>query len=198
MTDEPQPELRWAPLPPKPNNRGRMWLIVGLAIAALVIVGVVLFFLLPRGEVDPDPTPSPSSSATATPTPTPTPTPSPTTAPTDPPIATEPPPVVDPGVDAFRGQVSGPLDDAGRGLDYISSLSGQDALSVLDTLQEDAQRLSDTQPPSSISSPWRDGLAAYGQRLSELRTAVAGGAGTAPAVDAARTAVQNLRNVVGL
>ena len=36
MTDEPQPELRWAPLEPAPSNRGRVWLIVGLGVPVIV------------------------------------------------------------------------------------------------------------------------------------------------------------------
>ena len=80
MTDEPQPDLRWAPLEPKPRNRGRVWLIVGLVVAALVIVGVLLFFLLPRGESptpgasgSPSPTASPSASPSMSPSASPTP-----------------------------------------------------------------------------------------------------------------------------
>ncbi|WP_431807931.1 hypothetical protein [Microbacterium paraoxydans] len=197
---EPQPELRWAPLPPTPQRTGRVWLIVGLSVAALAIIGALLFFLLPRGDgPDPDPSPSPSRTATPTPTPTPTPTATPTGGPqpTQTPIVTQPP-VVDPTLETFRGQVSGTLADALRGLDIVAGASGQDALPVVDTLQEDAQRLSDVPPPSSIADGWRDGTAAYAQRLAELRTAITDGGNTAGAVDAARTAAQNLRTLVGL
>jgi hypothetical protein len=45
---EQTPELRWAPIEPKPKSKGRIWLIVGLVIAGLVIIGALLFFLLPR------------------------------------------------------------------------------------------------------------------------------------------------------
>ncbi|MCK2026937.1 hypothetical protein KZC56_11550 [Microbacterium sp. SSW1-47] len=202
MTDpqEPQPELRWAPLPPTPERKGRVWLIVGLSVLALAIIGALLFFLLPRGDgPTPAPSASPSPSSTPTPTETPTPTATPTAGPqpSQTPIVTQPP-VVDPTVEAFRGQVSGPLADALRGLDIVAGASGQDALPVVDTLQEDARRLSDLPAPSSIADSWRDGTASYTQRLSELRTAITDGGNTAGAVDAARTAAQSLRSLVGL
>jgi hypothetical protein len=202
--EEPQPELRWAPLPPQPKRAGRVWLIVGLSVAALVIVGLVLFFLLPRGE---SPTPSesasstPSASATATPsaTPAPTPTSTATTAPEPEPtpVLTQPP-ATDPTIEVFRGQVSGWLNDAPRGLDIIAGASGQDALPVVDTLQQDAQRLSDAQAPSSIASPWQDGVADYAQRLIQLRTAITNDSGVPAAVDAARKSANGLRSLVGL
>lgn len=209
MSDQPQPELRWAPMEPKPSRAGRVWLIVGLVVAALLVAGVVLFFVLPRNETPQEEgtaSPSPSASASASPTPTssttptatPPSTPAPTSEPTSeptPPVETQPP-VVDPSIGAFRDQVSGWLDDALTGLDIVSGTSGQDALSVIDTLQDDAQRLSEASPPSSIASQWNDGVAAYSQRLGELRAAVSGG--SAPSVDAARSAAESLRGVVGL
>lgn len=194
--DEQQPEVRWAPLPPQPKKTGRVWLIVGLSVAALAIVGALLFFLLPRDGA-PVPTPRPSSTPTETPTPTSTPTPSATPAPEPTPITT-PPPAADPTIEVFRERVSGWLNDAPRGLDIIAGASGQDALPVLDTLQQDAQRLSDAQPPSSIEPAWRDGVAAYADRLAELRSAITSGSGVSGAVDAARSSAQSLRTLVGL
>ncbi|GAA1128141.1 hypothetical protein GCM10009651_09390 [Microbacterium natoriense] len=195
MSEEPQPELRWAPIPPKPSRKGRVWLMIGLVVAALLIVGVLLFFLLPRGE-----TPSPGASATSSPTPssaeTPIPSSSPTSSPSIPPVST--PPTADPTVDAFRQQVGGWLGDAGRGLDIIAQAGGQDALSVIDTLQEDGQRLSDAQAPSSIEQSWRDGVDAYVQKLAALRTAVVSGGATSGAVDDARSAANSLVALVGL
>jgi len=199
MSEEPQPELRWAPIPPKPSRKGRVWLMIGLVVAALLIVGVLLFFLLPRGET-PEPgssaSPSPSSSATPTPSGSPIASPSPSSEPTAP-VETVPP-VTDPTIPAFQGQVSGWLGDAGRGLDIVAGATGQDALPVIDTLQEDAQRLSDAQPPASIDQKWRDGVAAYSQSLTALRSAVSAGSGVSSAVDAARGSVQNLKSLVGL
>ncbi len=196
MSDEQQPDVRWAPIPPKPSNAKRVWLIVGLVVAALAIVGVLLFFLLPRGGA-PDPgasgTPTPSSSPTASPTPTSTPIPEPSITPID-----TPPPVVDPSIEAFRGQVGGWLGDAGRGLDIVAGSAGQDAIPVIDTLQEDAQRLSEAQPPSSIATQWSDGVADYMRKLSTLRSAVNGGTGISAAIDSARGAVQSLTALVGL
>lgn len=200
MSEQP-PELRWAPNEPKPRNRRRLWLIVGLVVAALVIAGVLLFLLFPRGgSPEPSASASPTSSATATSTPTTPATPSaepePTAVPTAPVVT--PPPVVDPSVEAFRDQVAPRLNDALRGLDIVAESSGQDALSVVDTLRADVQQLSETPPPSSIQAQWRESLSAYSERLAELRSAVSGGSGTAAAVDAARSAAQNVRSVVGL
>ncbi|WP_311257703.1 hypothetical protein [Microbacterium sp. WCS2018Hpa-9] len=208
MTDEPQPDLRWAPLEPKPSNRGRVWLIVGLVIAALVIVGVLLFFLLPRAESpapgasgSPSPSASPSVSPSTTQTPAPSPTqtdaPQPTAEPTMTPITT-PPPVADPSLDAFRAQVQGWLDDAPTGLEIVSETSGQEALSVLETLQSDAQRLAETAAPASIASSWSAGVSSYSQKLTELRSAVNSGASTEGAVAAARASADELRALVGL
>ncbi|GAT72657.1 hypothetical protein MHM582_1133 [Microbacterium sp. HM58-2] len=191
---EQQPELRWAPLPPAPKRRGRAWLIAGLLAGVLVTAVVLLFFLIPR---DPDPRPEATSSPTPSPSATPTATPSPSATPTPVPVVTSPPPV-DPGIPAFRDQVSGWLDDAPYGLDIIAANSNQDALPVVDTLREDAQRLADAQAPSSISAQWRDGVAAYAQTLVDLRSALSSGSGTAEALDAARSSLQNVRSLVGL
>ena len=194
--DEQQPELRWAPLPPQPKRTGRVWAIIGLVVAVIAIVAALLFFLLPRGDA-----PTPTESATPTPSMSSSPSPSgsPTAAPepSETSVAT-PPPVPDPTIEGFRGQVSGWLNDAPRGLDIVAGATGQDALPVVDTLQQDAQRLSDAQPPSSIAAAWEDGVAAYAERLTELRTAISDDAAVASAVDAARAAAQELRSLVGL
>jgi len=199
MSDEQQPELRWAPIPPKPSRKGRVWLIVGLVLAALIVSIIVFISLLPHGE-EPDAegtaSPSPSAPASSSPTPTASATAEPSTEPTAP-VETEPP-VVDPSVEAFRGQVSGWLGDAGRGLDIVAGSSGQDALPVIDTLQQDAQRLSDAQPPASILEQWYGGISAYSQKLQDLRSAVSAGSGVSGAVDAARTELANVKALVGL
>ncbi|MDZ4046050.1 MAG: hypothetical protein U1E32_09770, partial [Rhodoglobus sp.] len=103
--DEPQPELRWAPLPPPPKTAGRVWLLVGLVVAGLAIVGALLFFLLPRGAA-PSPTDSPSPSPSASANPSQTPSSSPAPEPGQTPQVTAPP-VVDPSVEVFRERVSG-------------------------------------------------------------------------------------------
>ncbi|MDN3443521.1 hypothetical protein [Microbacterium sp. APC 3901] len=205
MTDDTQPDLRWAPLEPKPSNRGRVWLIVGLVVAALVVVGVLLFFLLPRGESpapgasgSPSPSASPSASASASPSSSPTPTqtelPQPTAAPEPTTPITTPPPATDPSVDAFRGQVQGWLDDALTGLQIVSETSGQDATAVIANLQADAQRLGETAPPASIESAWSAAVNDYNQKLSDLRA----DADSGTAVDDARSAVNRLRDIIGL
>ena len=196
--DEQQPELRWAPLPPAPRRKGRIWLIAGLAVAALAIVGLLLFFLLPRGEsTTPVESQSPTPTATPSETPTPTPTPTASTEPTEPPVVT-PPPVADPSLEAFRGQVGGWLNDAIRGLDIVAGAGDEDALPVVDTLQQDAQRLADAHAPSSIAQDWSDGVAAYARDLATLRSALSSGSGISAAIDDARAGAQSLRTLVGL
>ncbi|OIJ33277.1 hypothetical protein [Microbacterium sp. LCT-H2] len=194
--DEPQPEVRWAPLPPAPKRTGRVWLIVGLSVAALAIVGILLFFLLPR-DGGPEPVGSTSPSPTATPSETPTATPTPTTTP-EPTSITTAPPIGDPTIEVFRDKVSGWLNSADRGLDIVAGASGQDALPVVDSLQEDAQRLGDALPPSSIQDSWRSGVETYAQRLTALRAAVEDGSGASAAIDSARAAAADLRSLVGL
>lgn len=204
MTDEQQPELRWAPLDPKPDNRGRIWLIVGLSVAVLVIVGVLLFLFLPRGgSAEPEASASPSPSSTTTPTASASPVPSASSEPEPEPEPsmtpiTSPPPPADPTIDAFRGQVQGWLDDAVTGLDIVSRSNGQDAVSVIDTLEDDAQRLAELAPPASIEGAWRDGVTSYGQRLSELRTAASSGGSMSAQLEAAAAAATDLRQLVGL
>lgn len=212
MTDEQQPELRWAPLPPKPSNRGRIWLIVGLTVAALVVAAVLLLFLLPRGDAaepgasgSPSPSPSatasPTASATATPSPSPSPSETETAAPTPDPTMTPittPPPPADPSVGVFRDSVQGWLDDALTGLDIVSGTSGQDAVDVVDTLQNDAQRLSESAPPASIESDWHAAVAAYAQALSDLRSAAEAGGDSSGAASSALSAAEGVRSVVGL
>lgn len=198
---EPQPEVRWAPLPPRPRNRGRIWLIVGLAVAALAIVGLLLFFLLPRdGAPAPGASASPSPSATASSTPTTAPSspaaPSGSATPEPTPITT-PPPVGDPSLEVFRDKVGGLLTAAERGLDIVDENRNQDALPVVDSLQEDAQRLGDAVPPSSIQDAWRSGVETYAERLTALRTALESGSGISGALDSARSAVAELRSVTG-
>lgn len=191
---EQQPDVRWAPIPPKPKNRGRVWLIVGLAFVAVAIVAVLLFLLFPRGTEEPVPTPS--LTVSSEPTRSPTPTASPSAEPTGP--DETPPSAPDPTVETFRAQVAPWLDDAITGLDIVSGAGGPDALAVLDTLQSDAQRLSDVQPPASIDPQWRDGATEYSQRLTELRSAVSAGSATSDAIEAARSEAQRLRGLVGL
>lgn len=101
-------------------------------------------------------------------------------------------------MEEFRGQVSGWLNTAPRGLDIVASASGQDALPVVESLELDAQRLSDAQPPSSIDQDWRDGVVAYAEDLAQLRTAITDGSGVSAPLNAARTSVESLRTLVGL
>lgn len=49
MSDEQQPRAEWIFPEQKKSNKGRIWLIVGLAVLAVAIVATLLFFFLPRG-----------------------------------------------------------------------------------------------------------------------------------------------------
>ncbi|MFA4897483.1 hypothetical protein [Microbacterium sp.] len=204
MSDEQQPRAEWIFPEQKQSNKGRIWLIVGLSVLAIAIVGTLLFFLLPR-DGQPEPTPSPTASASTTPTPTVTPTVTPTPTPTTPPTVappeepeTTPPPVPDPDVPTFAAQVQPRLDDAATGLRIVSDASGQDAVQVIETLQQDAGHLSGAAAPSSISSEWYSAAGDYSKRLGELRGAFESGSGTQSALDSATTSLQRLRALVGL
>ncbi|MFS0911378.1 hypothetical protein AB3M89_06270 [Microbacterium sp. 179-I 3D2 NHS] len=198
MDEQQQPELRWAPLPAPPKRTGRIWLIVGLSVAALAIVGVLLFLLIPRADsAGPEPSATPTRSATPSASPSPTPTPTSTAEPTPEPVVTAPP-AADPSVEVFRGKVQLWLDDAVRVLDLVADESGPDASPLIDTLRQDAQRLSDSVAPSSIEGAWRSGVAAYAQRLTDLASAASSGASLADAAAAARAEAANLRSIVGL
>lgn len=194
MSENTQPDLQWGPLEQKPRGRGRVWVIVGLAVGALIVVGVLLFFLLPRGEeASPDAGATPSPSATATPDPSAEPSEEPTTTP----VTTAPEPV-DPTIDAFRGQVEAWLSDGARGLDIVAASTGQDALAAVTVLQEDAQRLSGALSPSSIADMWRERAEEYSRKLAELRAAVSNQSDTAAPIDAARAALTSLSELVGM
>jgi hypothetical protein len=178
-----------------------MWLMIGLAVAGVVVAGAVLWLLLrpsaPPAIVTPTMTPTPSEalSPSASPSVTASASPSASPGPVETPIAS-PPAVPDPDIATFRRQVGGWLDDAGTGLDIVSRSSGQDAVSVIDALKADAQRLSDAPAPSSIATEWREQLSSYESQLVELGSAASEG-GTPP-VDEARSSLQSIRALVGL
>ncbi|MGO2745883.1 hypothetical protein [Microbacterium sp.] len=203
MSDDQQTRAEWIfPEEPK-SSKGRVWLIVGLVVAALVIIGAVLFFVIPRDETpgpDASATPSASASASATATPSGTPSAAPFDAPSTEPSEpiTTPPPVPDPDMGTFVGQVQPWLDDAVTGLDMVSNMSGQEAAQVVDTLQGDANRLSGVVAPSSISSQWYDSVSKYSGALGELRSAIDGGGDTQAPLSAASAALQEVRALVGL
>lgn len=200
MSSEQQPELRWAPIPPSPKNHRRVWLIAGLAIVAVMIVALLLWFVLLRGGApSSEPTPRPSSSATTTPTPTPTPTPQPTTEETaEPTPQTTAPPVGDPDLATFGGIVKPRLDDATAAFGFLPSLSSADATPVVDQLQQDAERLASSVAPSSISASWSDAVLTYAQRLTTLRSAYEDGSSPNAALDDAAAALADLRALAGV
>lgn len=180
--DEPQPEVRWAPLPPAPKRTGRVWLIVGLSVAALAVIALVLFFAVFRGGM-----PSPGASGTP-----------PVGSSQEPTPMTSAPPVDDPTLEVFRDKVSGWLSAVEPGLDIVTGASTEDAIPVVDSLIDDAQRLGDALPPSSIQDPWRSGVETYAQRLAALRAAIESGSGVSGAIADARSAAADLRGLVGL
>ncbi|MFF7292088.1 hypothetical protein ACFY9N_06080 [Microbacterium sp. NPDC008134] len=195
MSDTPQPELRWAPIPPKPKNRARIWIIIGSVILAVAIVAALLWFFLLRGNTPGGaPTPDPSSSQTASPTPSNEPSPGASATPSQDPGT--PPVIPAPELDAFVTQVQPRLDDGIRGLDMLAQLSGQDAVGVVDQLQQDAQRLAETTPPSSISDAWFTAVSEYSSALTDVRAAAESGGNTADAVTTARERLQPLRDLV--
>lgn len=201
---EQQPEYVWA-YPDEKPKRGRTWLIVGLAVAAVVIAALVFWLFLRPGAplasatAAPSATPSasvsPSASASAAESATPSAAPSEAPEPSMTPVTTPPPPV-DPSMDAFRGQVGGWLDDALTGLDIVADSEGQETVVVIDTLRADAQRLGDRTAPSSIASDWQDGVRTYSEQLETLRDAAAKGRGVS--VSASRSSVNALREMIGL
>ena len=201
MSDQ-SPRAEWIFPPERPRRGRRIALIVGLVVAALLVAGLVVFLLFPRNQAIPDPTSSPSASLSPTPTgttarpasPTPSARPTTTAEPTTP--QTEPPAPADPDVETFRGQVSPRLTDALVGLDLLAGKSGQEAVDIVDQLQQDAQRLSDALPPSSIAERWRNAISAYAADLTSLRASAAGG-DTAGGITAVRGDVDGLRRIVG-
>lgn len=199
MSDEQQPRAEWIFPEQKKSNKGRIWLIVGLSVLALAIVGTLLFFFLPRGAV-PEPTPRPTATKTATPTPTPTATPTPTPGSNTPPVQepeTSPPPVPDPDLPTFAAQVQPRLDDGNRGLGMLAGLNSEEAVQVIDSLQQDTERLSDSAAPSSIASDWQSAVSSYASKLSTLRDAFENRSATETALNEATAALQDLRALVG-
>jgi hypothetical protein len=192
MSDAEQPRAEWVFIEQKKSNKGRIWLIIGLSVLVVAIVGALLFFLLPRGGA-PVPTPSPSASESATVTPSTA--PSATPEPSEPP-ATQPP-APDPDNDEFTAQVKPRLDDAVRGLQLVRDNVDLGA-QIVDSLQNDAAALSDTPAPSSIASDWSDAVSEYASQLDELRAAYDNGSDPQESLTTAETALTNLRSLAGL
>ena len=198
MTDGHQPEVRWAPLPPAPKRPGRVWLIVGLSAFALAIVVAFLVFVLPIGFApEPGPTATPSASKSPSPSPTQTPTPTPTSTAGPTPVPTAPP-SQDPDAEAFAARVSPWLDDAVTGLEIAAASSGEDAASVIEPMRQDAERLSDTPPPTSIAAEWSTSVSTYLTSLNDLQQAYRSGADVSGAERATLEALQSLRDLAGL
>lgn len=188
MSDDQQPEAVWV-FPEKKRNTGRIWLIVVLAIAAVAIVSaLVWFFLLPDDE-EPGPTPAPTTSETSSTAPSPDETPI---------VDPSEPPVPDPDLATFTTTVQPRLDDAVRGLDLVTQLDGDGAVQIVDSLQIDADWLNGTAAPSSIADEWPAAVSTYATRLAELRTAYENGSDATSALDAARTALGDVRTTAGL
>lgn len=180
------------------RNRRRGWLIAGLAVVAVVIAVALFFVFWPRdGEPDASPTPTPSATPTPTPTPSATPTAGPTSTPTETTGPVAPPTPADPDLGVFAGRVGPVLDDAGTGLDMLTGATGQDAAQIVEQLQQDAQRLSDSPPPSSIADDWRASLGDYSTSLDALRNAYASGGDVESARQTSIARVEDLRALLG-
>ncbi|WP_193598490.1 hypothetical protein [Microbacterium sp. YJN-G] len=196
---EPQPEYVWAYSDEKPR-RGRVWLIIGLSVAAIAIAAVVfgLFFRPGTPGAEPSATPSPSATAspapTSSPSATPTPTPTPTASPTP---VTAPPPPADPDLATFRDKVTPVLETAATGLGYARDEGGMAAMQDIMLLQQDAERLSDTVAPSSIESRWSSAVHDYAQALETLRSAYERGQDVRDAEQSATRALELLGSIVG-
>ncbi|MFE6734186.1 hypothetical protein [Microbacterium sp. NPDC057650] len=194
-----EPEYVGSFPPEQKRHPGRVWLIIGLSVAAVAIAVVLFLLFLPRTAPSPDstdtPTPTPTASASPTVTSTPTPT-TPAPTPTTPPQT--PPPVGDPSLEVFRDKVRPVITDADTGLRMLSGMSGQDAVQVVDQLRQDAERLSDSVAPSSIAAEWQTKSAAYLNALSRLQDAYANGTSTDAALTSATSAKQSLKQLVGL
>lgn len=187
---EQKPEAVWV-FPEKKRNGGRIALIIALVVVVLLIAAGLALFLIPRHDGAPStdptssasPTPS-SSSASPSASPSDSPAPSPSTA--------TPPPPPDPSIAAFRDQVGFRLDTATQGLDMIAQ-GDPDSANTVNKLEGDAQRLSDTAPPSSIASDWRSALQTYASRLQDLSQNTS----DANALSGARDAVATMKRLIG-
>lgn len=196
MADQPEPELRWAPREPAPKRRGRGVLITALVVAVVAIVVAFALFVLPMLMPTPAETSSPSPSATPSTSSTPQPSPSATPEPTE--VQQTPPPVVDPDLDTFRGQVQTWLDDATTGLEFLADATTDDARNIIGPMMADAQRLSEVASPSSLTQDWEAKVATYSARLDALESSINGGADRSAAISDARSALVELRSLVGL
>ncbi|REJ08930.1 hypothetical protein DY023_00080 [Microbacterium bovistercoris] len=199
-----EPEYVWSFPPEKMRHPGRVWLIVGLSVAFVAIAVVLLLLFLPRSAPVTDPTGSPTPSAPVTPneSPSPTPTatssPAPTTVPTQTTSPATPPPPADPSLAVFRDKIRPVLTDADTGLRMLGTMSGPDAQQIVDQLRQDAERLSDSVAPSSIADDWNTRTDAYLNALSRLNEAYAKNSGIDKAREAAASAEQSLKELVGL
>lgn len=201
---EPQPEYVWAFPPDERPNRRRLWLIVGLAVAAVAIAAALFFLFFRPGSPVAEPTPSPSSSPTSSPTATSSPTPTATASPTpaasasaEPTAAPEPPAPVDPDLETFRGKVGPILSDADRGLSIAAESDSVEAAQTIDLLVQDAGRLADSVPPDSIAGRWFSAVDAYAGNLQALRSAYERGESGDRESDAARDALDRVNELIG-
>lgn len=197
---EPQPEYLWSY--PEKRKRGRVWLIVLLALIAVAIAATAFWLFVRPSLVGASPAPtrsassSPAPTASETPTPTPTPTPTSTTTqePSAPPVQTAPPAPKDPSIATFRDKVSPVLDSAKEGLQRSASDPQQGAQNV-GFLQDDASRLAEVVAPSSIAKRWNSALNDYTSALNTLRTAYEHGGSATQELAAAKKALGALDSV---
>ena len=180
---------------------GRVWLIVGLAVLAVAIAAALFFlFFRPGAPLEPVASASPTATASSSPAPSPsvsesaTPTPTPTASV---PVVPTPPAPIDPDLESFREKVAPVLDAAATGLGYAREEGGMSAMQDVMLVQQDAQRLTQSVAPSSISQRWSDAVNSYGQALEALRAAYERGEDAGTQDSAATAALAELNSIVG-
>lgn len=195
---EPQPEYVWAH-PETGPRRGRAWLIVILAIAAVAIAVAVFWLFLRPGAPLAQPTPTSTASPSASPAVSPTASPSDGPAATgtpEPTAVSTPPPAPDPDLATFRDRVSPVLADARRGFQIAADSDAQEAAQTIGFLQDDAERLAGTVAPDAIASRWSASVTDYAKALQSLRSAYERDAATDREVAAATSALSALEDIV--
>ena len=104
---------------------------------------------------------------------------------------------MDPDLAVFRDKVGPILDAADQGLDIAADSEAGEAAQTVDLLVQDAGRLADSVPPSSIADRWFSAVDAYAGDLQALRTAYERGESGARQSDAARDALEGLNEIIG-
>lgn len=194
---------QWVYVQTPKKKRGKGWLIASVVVLALIIAAVVFFWLRGGSGSQPAATPGTTPSATTTPAATPSAEPSAsasaTPSATPLPDGTATPPATEaPDVSDFAASVSNWLADATTGLGMIERFEASEGVGIADDLIGDAQRLSDAQPPTSISAAWATATDEYLTSLTTLKTVLSNGEDKATALSDSREKLATLNDLVGL